>query len=62
MKASSLLQQMTRTLHRRRHHAGTVKWQRWGETITDTSYEVTEWELKTHERLQAQTDLQRFSN
>lgn len=62
MKASDLLLKIAPKLHHRHHHAGKMKWTRNGETITDASYEVTERELKTHQRLQAQTDLQRLSN
>lgn len=62
MKASLLFPKVAQILHRRHHHAGNVKWTRNGETITDTAYEITERELKFHQRQQAQSDIQRFSN
>lgn len=61
MKATSLLQKISDQLQLH-HHSGTVKWSRRGETFTSGSYEVTEREVKYHERLQAQSDLQRFTN
>ena len=62
MKATSFLHKLSDQLHRHNHHAGQVKWSRNGETITDGAYEVTEREVKYHERLQAQNDLQRFTS
>ena len=61
MKATSFLHKISNQLHRH-HHSGHVKWSRRGETFTDDSYEVTEREVKYHERLQAQSDLQRFTS
>lgn len=46
---------------RRAHHSGNVKFRLLGEQITDADYEVTEWELKTHQRLSAQSELQRYT-
>lgn len=61
MKASTLLHKISNQFNRH-HHSGQVKWSRRGEIITDGSYEVTEREVKYHERLQAQSDLQRFTS
>lgn len=61
MKASSFLSKISDQLNRH-HHSGQMKWSRRGETFTDGSYEVTEREVKFHERLQAQSQLQRFTN
>lgn len=62
MKATTFFQNIAPKIHRKHHHVGTIKWERNGETITNGSYEVTEREVKYHERLQAQSDLQRFTS
>ncbi|RJF73126.1 MULTISPECIES: hypothetical protein [Deinococcus] len=62
MKANALLRNVSRKLHQNHHDAGRVKWSRLGETFTDTAYEVTEREIKFHDRLQAQSSLERFTS
>lgn len=44
------------------HHSGALKWSRRGEQFTDHDYQVTEREVKVHEQLSAQSEVERLSN
>lgn len=65
MKATDLLRkiQLPGGLHLRgHHHSGALKWSRRGEQFTERVHQVTEREVKVHEQLAAQSEVERLSN